>query len=170
MSVMTGTKVRPAAVASGSVHGYTTKRMYQDEEIWREADKLRGDLILDVFGGMYVRRIKKATGIQDARRIRYVLDRPDLWSPFVDSVALERAMEFDWSAIEILTVRESMILARHLYLRGDDFEAMGHEHYARVTPKVLRWRQGTARQRTYVISLVKRFGDSEVARAASADF
>lgn len=168
MSVSTGVKLNPVAVASGSVHGYTTEQMFRDEEIWRVADRLRGDLVTDTFGGMYVRRIKKETGIADARRIRYVLDRPELWSPFVDMIAVDRAVEFDWRAIEALTVRESMILARLLYLRGDDFEEMGHTHRDHLPVRTLRWRTSTPHQRRYVISLVRRFGDSEVARAALA--
>lgn len=51
------------------------------------------------------------------------LDHPELWSPFPDEIALERARHFDWDVIENLSHLEYQLLVEHLAQRYDPFDA-----------------------------------------------
>lgn len=89
--------------------------------------------------------------------VRRWLENPDLWSPFVDWIAIERALDFDWPVIESLTHLEYAIFIEriiNLYdplSQGYEFktntQARVHENQQSVLPRRQRYLAGTDDQR-----------------------
>lgn len=88
-----------------------------------------------------------------AETVRRWVEDPDKWSPFIDEVAVARALDFDWGVIDRLTRDEREVFLARLENHPDPF---GHGtsrpeeiryHPGAATPRFRAWKRGTDRQR-----------------------
>lgn len=78
--------------------------------------------------GLSGRRFRGYAGERGLRKIRRFLSDPSLYSPFVDEIAIERALAFDWGVIARLSMRETEVFYDRLAAMDDPFEDAASTH------------------------------------------
>jgi len=151
-----------AGISSRQVGQYNLKRLREDEAVWREVDASHEDNPHPPDP----KAIAEATGVP-LRSVRRTLAHPEIYSAYVDWIAVRRALHFDWPVIERLTVRELLVVAHALRRRYTDEEIDAlSQPWGDPTSDELAWMAGTPTQRDFIRNLVRDRGDSEEAREA----
>lgn len=125
-------------------------------------DDLTDDLVATLV------EVTKTVGPQRERNtVRTWLLETQKHSPFIDEIAVERALDFDWDVYERLTLEERREFYRRLAAMDDPFSehhpldfiftsGKGGEWLNEPHPRNLRFRAGTDRQRDTVRQAVQR--------------
>lgn len=119
--------------------------------------------------GLSGRRFRGYAGERGIRKIQRFLSDPSLYSPFVDEIAIERALAFDWDVIARLSMRETEVFYDRLAEMDDPFEDIASTHLIPrkhresgsteidlETPRRKRWREGGDLWRDRIVSAVYR--------------
>lgn len=83
------------------------------------------------------------------RTVRMWLEDPATWSPFVDEVAIRRALAFDWDVIENLSRLEVRTFIDRLLEMEDPFEREGNDPH-----RLAAWTRGPARTKAMILKNV----------------
>lgn len=98
-------------------------------------------------------RVARENGYVGRRyRIAEWIASPEMFSPHIDEVAMDRAMDFDWDVIDNLTAAEYVELGRRFAAMGDYGEFEGEDRGMdgdpmSGSPRRQRFRRGTLTQR-----------------------
>src|SRR5690606_22271636 len=144
-------------------------RIYEAaEELGIENPTLEEAKAIRTHAGLSGRQFRGYAGEKGLGKIQRFLSDPGLYSPFVDEIAIERALAFDWDVIARLSMRETEVFYDRLAEMDDPFEDIaptppiprkqgsGSTEIDLATPRRKRWREGGDLWRDRIMSAVYR--------------
>lgn len=145
-------------------------RIYEAaEELGIENPTLEEAKAIRTHAGLSGRRFRGYAGEKGLGKIQRFLSDPGLYSPFVDEIAIERALAFDWDVIARLSMRETEVFYDRLAEMDDPFEDIASTHLIPRKhgesgsteidlegPRRKRWREGGDLWRDRIMSAVNR--------------
>src|SRR5690606_8401342 len=138
------------------------------EEVGIEKPTLEEAKAIPTPAGPPGRQVRGYAGEKGTGESQRFLSDPGLYSPFVDEIAIERALAFDWDVIARLSMRETEVFYDRLAEMDDPFEDIASTHpiprkqgsgsteIDLETPRRKRWREGGDLWRDRIVSAVYR--------------